>query len=90
MIHWNLLYYAQVQLTDPLMSNREKLLDLIDRANITRERAAELIAEETKRPCSWRAIQAWLADPSLPSARPCKDWVINALEARLRFLKLLA
>lgn len=71
------------------MTNRDKLLDLMARANITRERAAQAIADETKRPCSWRAIQSWIADPELTSARPCPDWAINALEARLRFSGML-
>lgn len=73
-----------------MMTNREKLLDLMSRAGITRERAAQAIAEETKRPCSWRAIQAWVANPALKSARTCPDWAINALEARLRFLHLIS
>jgi len=72
------------------MTNRHKLLAMIAGANITRERAAQLIAEETKRPCSWRAVQSWIADPSLNSARPCPDWAINALETRLKFLSLIA
>ncbi len=72
------------------MTNRAKLQELIAKANITRERAAQVIAEETKRPCSWRAVQSWLADPELNSARPCPDWAINALETRLKFLSLIA
>lgn len=72
------------------MTNRDKLLDLIAKAGITRERAAQAIAEETKRPCSWRAVQSWVADPALKSARPCPDWAINALETRLKFLALIA
>lgn len=72
------------------MTNREKLLNMLTRAGITRERAAQAIAEETKRPCSWRAVQSWVADPALKSARACPDWAINALDARLRFLGLIS
>jgi hypothetical protein len=72
------------------VTNRQKLLALIERANITRAQAAEYIAEETKRPCGWRTIQSWLADPSLVSARACPDWAITNLEARLKHLKLIS
>lgn len=71
------------------MTNRDKLLDLMSRAGVTRERAAQAIADETKRPCSWRAVQSWVADPALKSARPCPDWAVQALETRLRFLGLV-
>jgi len=73
-----------------MKTNQEKLSALIKHAGITRIEAAKYIAEETKRPCSWRAMQSWLADPSLPSARSCPDWAITNLEARLKYLKLLS
>lgn len=72
------------------MDNRAKLLALIKQANITRAEAARFISDETKRPCSWRAVQSWLADPSLTSARGCPDWAITNLEARLKHLKLIS
>lgn len=72
------------------MTNRDKLAALIERANITRAEAAQYIAEETKRPCSWRAVQSWLADPALPSARECPDWAIANLTAKLKRLKIIA
>jgi len=71
-----------------MTTNQEKLASLIERAGITRTEAAKYIAEETKRPCSWRSVQSWLADPSLASARGCPDWAITNLETRLRRLKL--
>ncbi|MGY2199464.1 hypothetical protein [Pseudomonas gingeri] len=72
------------------MLHKDKLLWLIERAGITQARAAELIAQETKRPCSVRSVRAWLADPAKTSARTCPEWAINALESRLRFLKMIA
>ncbi|MFM2083199.1 MAG: hypothetical protein RLY95_17 [Pseudomonadota bacterium] len=72
-----------------MKSNREKLKELIAKGNITQSKAAVLIAEETKRPCSDRSVRAWLADEGTPSARHCQDWVIHTLEARMRFLKLI-
>jgi hypothetical protein len=72
------------------MSNRQTLKKLIEQAGITNSLAAEHIATETKRPCSARAIQSWLAKPSLSSARPCPAWAVNALESRLKFLGLCA
>ncbi|WP_341744678.1 hypothetical protein [Azonexus hydrophilus] len=72
------------------MNNRDKLAALLKRANITRAEAAQYIAEETKRPCSWRAVQSWLADSALPSARECPDWAVTNLTAKLKRLKLIA
>lgn len=71
------------------MTNRNQLAALIEQANITRAQAAQYIAEETKRPCGWRTVQSWLADPALSSARRCPDWAIENLEARLKTLKLI-
>lgn len=71
------------------MVNRDRLLRLIEDAKITQLRAAELIGEQTMRPCSARAVRAWLAEPSLASARPCPDWAVLALEVRLKYLKLI-
>lgn len=71
------------------MSNQEKFRQLLSNSGITQAEAATLIAEETKRPCSVRAVRAWLADASLPSARTCPDWALQALESRLKFYKKL-
>jgi len=72
------------------VTNRDQLAALIKRANITRAEAAQHIADETKRPCSWRTVQAWLADPVLDSSRACPDWAITVLTARLKSLKIIA
>lgn len=74
----------------PMKTNQETLAELIERAGITRAQAAKYITEETKRPCSWRAVQSWLTDPSLSSARSCPNWAVANLEAYLTRQKLLA
>jgi hypothetical protein len=77
---------------DQNVTNRERLEALITAADITRAQAAQFIAEETKRPCSWRTVQAWLADPATVkpgSFRNCPDWAIENLTARLKALKLI-
>lgn len=73
-----------------MKTNQEKLAALIEQAQITRAQAAQYIAEETKRPCSWRSIQSWLSAPSLSSARVCPDWAVTNLEARLKYLKRIS
>lgn len=65
------------------MDCQERLRALIDKAGITQDQAAYLIAKETKRSCSVRTIRAWLADGTKPSARPCQEWGVKALEAQL-------
>lgn len=72
------------------MTNQKKFRNLCAAAGITQEKAAELIAVQTMRPCSLRTVRAWLADPKLPSARPCPDWAILALETKLKVLQLSA
>ena len=69
------------------MNPREQLLALIARSDITKKEAAYYISEETKRPCSVRAVQAWLAVEGSKNARPCQDWAVIALEARLKHLR---
>jgi hypothetical protein len=72
-----------------MKTNQERLAALIESAGITRKKAAQCIAEETKCPCSWRAVQSWLADSSKSSARPCPEWAVTNLETRLKALKLI-
>ena len=50
--------------------------------------AAELIAEQTGRPCSMRTVRAWLNDPESSSWRPCPDWAVLALETKILTLQL--
>jgi len=71
------------------MTNQAKFKALLDKSEITQERAAQLIAEQTMRPCSVRSVRSWLADPELPSARGCPEWAVLALETRLKLLKML-
>lgn len=84
--------YSQCATPGQNVTNRERLISLITAADITRAAAAQYISEETKRPCSWRTVQAWLADPDKvkkESARTCPDWAIETLTARLKALKLI-
>lgn len=71
------------------MKNKKKFSKLCELGGITQARAAELIGEQTMRPCSARAVRSWLADADLVSSRPCPDWAVLALEARLKYLKLI-
>jgi hypothetical protein len=81
---------TQLAMKDSSLTNRDKLEHLIDQANITRAQAAQYIADETNRPCSWRTVQSWLAAPELSSARECPDWAIAVLSGRLKKLKIIA
>ncbi len=72
------------------MMNQEKFRGLCKAAGITQEKAAQLIADQTMRPCSIRTVRAWLADPVLSSARDCPDWAVLALETKLKVLQLSA
>jgi hypothetical protein len=65
------------------MTNREQLRHFLECADISQLRAAELLAAQMQRPCSVRTIRAWLADPTLPSARPCPDWALTLLRTIL-------
>lgn len=64
-------------------SYQKQLRALIEQHNVTQAAAAEAIAKVTMRPCSERTVRAWLADDSLPSARPCPEWAVNALTKAL-------
>lgn len=70
------------------MSNQDKLRKLLKDAGVTQSQAAAYIAEETKRPCSVRAVRSWLAS-DVASARGCPDWAVEALKTRLIFHKKL-
>lgn len=72
------------------MSNKAQFKKLLKKAGITQGRAAELIAEQTMRPCAARTVRAWLADDEATSARPCPDWAISALTSKLVELELIA
>lgn len=61
------------------MDNQAKLQIIIAENGYTQLQVAQTLEARTGRPCSLRAVQAWLANPDLPSARACPDWAINAL-----------
>ena len=64
-------------------ANRNKLLKILAEHKITQREAAELIKEESMRPCTERAIRTWVNDPEKPSSRPCPQWAIDVLLAAL-------
>ncbi|MCF5901486.1 hypothetical protein [Aeromonas veronii] len=67
------------------MTLQQELADLLTRYGMTQARAAEFICRGSDRPCSVRAVRAWLADPSKPSARPCPEWALIALRRALGY-----
>jgi hypothetical protein len=62
------------------MTNREKLLAILNENKITQAKCAEIICMVTGRPSSTRAVRSWVNDPEKPSARSCPDWVITLLD----------
>lgn len=65
--------------------HRKRLHALIEESGIVQREAAQLIADQTMRPCSLRSISSWLAGPESPSnARPCPEWAVHALETKLK------
>lgn len=71
------------------MDNRERYQVLLTLSGITQEQSAQLIEEQTMRPLKLRTVQSWLADPEKPSSRPCPDWAIIALQAKLLSMNLI-
>ena len=61
----------------------ERLREMIEGAELTQEQVAEMMTRRSGRPVSKRAVQAWLADPNRPSARPCPDWAPDLLASAL-------
>jgi len=68
-------------------SNREKFLELLAKSYLTQVDAAELIAKQTQRPCSPRAVRSWVAESTVPSSRPCPDWAVEALKKAVLVLQ---
>ena len=62
------------------MTNREKLIKLRARLNLTQTAVAELLEARTRRPCKLRTVQSWEAPETAASRRQCPDWVIVLLE----------
>lgn len=66
------------------MPNQKKFRELYQKADLTQNEVAQLIARQTMRPCSIRTIRAWLATPGLTSARPCPDWAVLTLSEAIQ------
>lgn len=71
---------------DPVraLDNQGKLQAIIAENDYTQLQVAQLLEARTGRPCSLRTVQAWLANPALPSARACPDWAIRALTRKVQ------
>lgn len=66
-----------------MASNRERFLALLQAHGLTQARSAELICQQTQRPCAVRTVRSWLNDPDKPSSRECPDWAVQALQRAL-------
>lgn len=64
--------------------NRTEFLALLADNGLTQAKAAYLICEYTRRPCSVRTVRSWINDPNKPSSRTCPDWAIDALKGALK------
>lgn len=69
------------------MENRKRYRHLLEVNGITQAKSAVLVAAVTQRPCSERTVRSWLNDPDKPSARPCPDWAVAALEKAIGFME---
>ena len=67
-----------------MSDNRAAFLALLDENGLTQARAAYLICEYTRRPCSVRTVRSWVNDPDKPSSRKCPDWAVVALAEALK------
>ncbi|WP_088178603.1 hypothetical protein [Thauera terpenica] len=62
--------------------NRAAFRALLHQHGISMKQAAALIADFTARPCGYRTVKAWLADPARSAyARPCPTWALDAFRA---------
>lgn len=64
---------------------QQELAALIARHGLPHAKVAELICSQTARPCSVRAVKAWLTAPEKPSARTCPEWALIALRRGLGY-----
>jgi hypothetical protein len=65
------------------VDNREAFQALLNEHQLTQAQGATLICAFTHRPCAVRTVRSWLNDPEKPSARPCPDWALEALQKSL-------
>lgn len=67
-----------------MSDNRAQFLALLADYGLTQAKAAYLICEYTRRPCSVRTVRSWVNDPDKPSSRPCPDWAVEVLAEALQ------
>jgi hypothetical protein len=75
--------------TEYQLDNRERMRELCELAG-SQTKAAEMIAEQTMRPCSVESVKSWTCTLGTSRARTCQDWAVLALETRLKVLKKIA
>ena len=70
-----------MQTTGAILSPAQAFIALRKGLNLTQTEAAEAIAKKTLRPCALRTVQAWEAQPTQKSARPCPVWALSIMQA---------
>lgn len=71
-------------------ANRNAFRGVQTRHALLLKDCAELIALQTGRPCSYRTVKSWMANPNeVATARPCPDWALEALRTAVECPKIL-
>lgn len=65
------------------MNTRATYRQLLLDHRLSQARSAELICQQTQRPCSVRTVRSWLNDPNKASSRPCPEWAVHTLAQAL-------
>lgn len=70
--------------------NRRIFRALLAAHDLMLKDSAELIGLLTGRPCSYRTVKSWMADPEeVATARPCPEWAVEALRKAVERPELL-
>lgn len=72
------------ELKEQLIDNKCHLRQIMKEEKLDTLGVADLLKRSMHREFSVRTIQAWAADESKKSSRPCPDWVIENLRSELR------
>ena len=70
-----------LQATGEALSPNQAFLALRKGLRLTQTEAAAAIQKKTMRPCALRTVQAWEAQPTQKSARPCPAWALSIMQA---------
>ncbi|MDQ3287552.1 MAG: hypothetical protein M3Q42_04700 [Pseudomonadota bacterium] len=77
-----LVQELQVQIQDRYLQSKMSQLLHFDYDG-DYDRAALILAQQTKKRVSTRTLQAWMMPPGRPSSRRCPEWAVAALELYL-------